>query len=110
MSVKGRQFRRSYQSATPHGARVAAIMPHRRATSRRLSPAHLAFAVGRHQSRHVGASARGSEDLEMGAEEGCARCGLERNAWQGSHGVGYAKDGVAYCCQRCAEARECPCR
>ena len=109
MSVKGRQFRRSYQPATPHGTRVAAIMQHGRATSRRPSSAYIASAVGRYPPRHVGAFARGSEELEMGAEEGCARCGLEHSAWQGSQGVGYVKDGVVYCCQRCAEACECPC-
>jgi hypothetical protein len=109
MSVKGRQFRQSQQPATYHGTRVAAITQHRRATGRRQSPAHTVSAVGWSQPRHAGALARESKDLEMVAEEGCARCGLERSAWHGSRGVGYAQDGATHCCQRCAEARDCPC-
>jgi len=41
-------------------------------------------------------------------DQGCAGCGLARDAWT-DEGEGYACEGQVYCCQGCADDTGCTC-
>jgi hypothetical protein len=41
---------------------------------------------------------------------GCPGCGMPREDWPKVAGAGYAKDGVVYCCEGCADGSGCTCR
>ncbi len=42
-------------------------------------------------------------------DEKCQACGRARSEWRVNNSEGVAKDGQVYCCEGCAEGRECSC-
>ncbi len=71
-------------------------------------------ARGAREQAEEGSGEAGMRDVEgaadeEGLEEVCPGCGLERSAWQGNGGRGYATDRGPHCCQACAEGIDCTC-
>jgi hypothetical protein len=110
MSVKGRKFHQPAPEPTDRRDTWKGGFKPRRAVDRERSPLGKFWGVRRTRQPLSEVLEQAQMDTTAVDEEGCARCGLEPQAWQGSNGKGYTKGGTWYCCQLCADELECPCQ
>jgi hypothetical protein len=110
MSVKGRKSRQWRYKPADRGFTLKAIVKSRRTVGREHLPQRKARKAW--PARETLADALKEAPVDSGAEEEevCAGYGLEECAWLRNQGEGYVGNGERYCCQGCAEGRQCPCQ
>jgi hypothetical protein len=110
MSVKGRKSRQWRHKFTHHGDTMEAMFERGRSAAREHVPARKTSRAVR--ARQLLADALAQAPMNPGGmeEETCTGCGLGQRAWLGNQGEGYVSGGERYCCQGCADRRECPCQ